>query len=121
MRGWRLYAWAFNSQNHPERSTFYVDRFMYKIRGNHLVSCQPTQFQPPQNPFFGPFLLHNVFPRLFAPNRLVSKDIKFSCASFGLCLKFVARCPPSQTPTQKFEIEFSIFTSQEIGSSLVSF
>ena len=21
---WRLYAWAFNSQNHPERSTFYV-------------------------------------------------------------------------------------------------
>jgi len=31
------------------------------------------------------------------------------------------RFAPTQTPTQKFKIEFSIFTSQEIGSSLVSF
>ena len=35
--------------------------------------------------------------------------------------KFVGKRPPTQTPTQKFKIEFSIFTSQEIGSSLVSF
>ena len=27
MRGWHLYAWAFDSQNHPECSTFYADRF----------------------------------------------------------------------------------------------
>ena len=27
MRGWRLYAWVFDSQNHSECSTFYADQF----------------------------------------------------------------------------------------------
>ena len=36
-------------------------------------------------------------------------------------MKFVGRCPPTQTPTQKLKIEFSIFITQEIGSVLVSF
>ena len=44
----------------------------------------------------------------------------FSCASFELCKKFFAGCPPTQTPTQKFKSEFWIFSSQEIGSILVS-
>ena len=35
--------------------------FIYKIRGSHLVSCQPTQFQPPQNPFFGRFYCITFF------------------------------------------------------------
>ena len=30
-------------------------------------------------------------------------------------------CPATQTPTQKLEIGFSMFSSQEIGPSLVSF
>jgi len=35
-------------------------------------------------------------------------------------LKFVGEFPPTQTPTQKLISEFSIFSSKEIGSSLVS-
>ena len=27
MRGWRLYAWVFDSQNHPECLAFYADQF----------------------------------------------------------------------------------------------
>ena len=34
--------------------------------------------------------------------------------------KFVGDCPPTQTPTQKLISGFSIFSSEEIGSSLVS-
>ena len=52
---------------------------------------------------------------------LVSKDVEFSCTSFDPCEKFVGRFPPTQTPTQKFKIEFSMSSSQEIGSGLVSF
>ena len=50
----------------------------------------------------------------------LSKDVDFSCASFDICEKFVASCPPTQTPTQKLKIRFSRFSSQEIGSSFVS-
>ena len=35
--------------------------------------------------------------------------------------KFVASCPPTQTPTQMLKRWFSIFSTQGIGSSLVSF
>ena len=52
--------------------------------------------------------------------RLVSKDAKFYCASFDKDEKFVGRCPPTQTPTQKLKSEFFKFRSQEISSSLVS-
>ena len=31
MRGWRLYAWVSNSQNHPECSTFYADPGIHPI------------------------------------------------------------------------------------------
>ena len=56
-----------------------------------------------------------------APIRLVSKDVKFSCPSFDSYEKFDGGCPPTQPPTQKFKIRFSLFSSQEIGSSLISF
>ena len=52
---------------------------------------------------------------------MIYADSEGSCTSFDMCLKFVVRCPPTETPTQKFKIEFSIFTSQDIDSSLVSF
>ena len=35
-------------------------------------------------------------------------------------VKFAQECPPTQTPTQKFESGFSIFSSQRMGPSLVS-
>ena len=53
-------------------------------------------------------------------SKLVSNDRNFYCASFGLYAKFVGQCPPTPTPTQKFKNGFSILSSQEIGSSLVS-
>ena len=34
---------------------------------------------------------------------LVSKDVEFSYASFDICEKFVASCPPTRTPTQKLK------------------
>ena len=39
---------------------------------------------------------------------------------YKLYANFVGQCPPTPTPTQKFKNVFSIFSSQEIGSSLVS-
>ena len=52
---------------------------------------------------------------------LVSKNVEFSCAFFDLYEKFARGCPPNQTPTQKFKkYRFLTFSSQEIGSSLVS-
>ena len=47
--------------------------------------------------------------------------MEFPCKSFDICENFVASCPPTQTPTQKLKIGFSMFSSQEIGSGLVSF
>ena len=36
---------------------------------------------------------------------------------FDLYEKFVGECPPMRTPTQKFRNGFSMFGSQEMGSS----
>ena len=59
------------------------------------------------------------------PHRLVSKDMKFSRTFFDPYLEFVVRCSPTQTPThcstQMLKSVFSIFSSQDMGSSLVSF
>ena len=52
---------------------------------------------------------------------LSSKDVEFYCTSFDICEKFVAGCPPAQTPTQKLKSRFPLFDPQEIGSTLVSF
>ena len=45
-----------------------------------------------------------------------SLGIRFS---FGPCKKFVGGCPPTLTPTE-FKNRFSMFSSQDIGSSLKS-
>ena len=47
---------------------------------------------------------------------LVSNDVESYCATF-----FYVKSLPTKTPTQKFKNRFSIFSSHEIGSSLVSF
>ena len=54
---------------------------------------------------------------IYAPYKLESKDMKFSCASFDIYEKFVASYPPIPTPTQKSKILFPTFIFQEIGSS----
>ena len=51
----------------------------------------------------------------------LSTGLDLSYASFDPYEKFGGGCPPTQTPTQKFKIGFSMFSSQEIGSGLVSF
>ena len=50
---------------------------------------------------------------------LVTNDMEFSYASFGLILKFVRECPTTKTPKQKFKNRLLMLSSQEIGSSLV--
>ena len=52
--------------------------------------------------------------------KFISKDAEFLCASFDTCQKFAASCPLTQTPTQIKKHEFLRFSSQEMGSSLVS-
>ena len=52
---------------------------------------------------------------------LVSKDAEFNFASFDMYEKFVQGCPPTQTPTQKFQNEFSVSVSQGNIDILVSF
>ena len=51
---------------------------------------------------------------------LVSKDVECYYTSFDLHDKVVQGCPPTQTPKQKFKSEFWIFSSNGMGSSLVS-
>ena len=51
---------------------------------------------------------------------LIPKDVEFFCASFDVCHKFARGCPPTRTPTQKLKSGFLRFSSQEIGSSLIS-
>ena len=79
----------------------------------------PRNFNPRNFQFLASFSFKAIFP-LSPSVTKVSHDRKFYCASFGLWEKFVGRYPPTSTPTQKFKNEFSIFSSQEIDSSLVS-
>ena len=51
---------------------------------------------------------------------LVQFSENFFFTSFDLCEKFSRGCPPTQTPTQTIKSGFAAFSSQEIGSSLVS-
>ena len=100
---------------------FTLINFIYNIRGIHLISCQPTQLQPRNFRFLVGFSFETIFAPSPPTTTLVSKDVEFSCASFEICKKFARWCPPTQTPTQKFKSGISIFSSQGISSSLVSF
>ena len=70
--------------------------------------------------FLVSFSFETIFPLSPTATTLVSKDVKFYCASFGPYEKFVGGCPPTQTPTQMLKSVFSILSSQETGSSSVS-
>ena len=96
--------------------------FSYVLLGVFIwIHLNPRNF----NPRYINFSVGFSFKTIFAPHRpittLVSKDVEFSCAYFDLCKKLAGGCPPTRTTTQMFKNEFSIFPSQEIGSSLVSF
>ena len=95
--------------------------FSYVILGVFIwIYLNPRNF----NPRNFNFLVGFSFKTIFAPPRpittLVSKDVEFSCASFDLYEKFARWCPPTQTPTRKFKTGISIFSSQGMGSTLVS-
>ena len=62
-----------------------------------------------------------ISPPLTHRTRLVSKDVKFYCASFDISKKFVASCPPTETPTRKLKNEFSGRNSQGIYPNLEYF
>ena len=64
------------------------------------------------------FSCKTIFPALTHRTRLVSKDVEFYCASFDISEKFVASCPPMDTPTQKVKNEFSGRNSQGIYPNL---
>ena len=95
--------------------------FSFVILGVFIwIYLNPRNF----NPRNFNFLVGFSFKTIFAPPRpittLVSKDVEFSCASFDLYEKFARWCPPTQTPTRKFKTGISIFSSQGMGSTLVS-
>ena len=77
------------------------------------------------NPRNFQFLVGFSFKTIFAPSptttKFISKDAELSCASFGIYEKFAASCPLTETPTQMSKSWFSVFSSQEIGSRLISF
>jgi len=82
----------------------------------NLRNFNPRNFQ-----FFVGFSFKTIFAPSPTTMKFISKDVEFSCASFDICLKFVACCPRTETPTQKFKNGFTIFTPQAISPSLVSF
>ena len=67
------------------------------------------------------FCLWIFFPPLTHRTRLVSKDVEFYCASFDISGKFVASCPPMETPTRKLKNEFSGRNSHGIYPNLEYF
>ena len=95
--------------------------FIYLIRDSYLISRQPKQFQPPLFSIFGWFFIGNPLFSAALCDDIGIKRCRISCASFDICDKFIASCPLIPTPTQKFKSWFSIFSSQGIGSRLVSF
>ena len=106
MCGWRLNTCVFETQNHSECSTFYADQFHIQNKGYSFDFMSTHAISTPVKSIFSRFFGCYFFPRRAALLRLVSKDVKFSCASFGLCLKFVARCARTQTPTQNLKLNF---------------
>ena len=121
LRWLRPYAWAFYSQIRRNCLTCYAGHIHAWNKGYLFDFTTTHAISTPVKSIFGLFVLQSVFPRWFAPYRLVSKDVEFFFASFDLCEKFVARCPPTQTPTHKLKSRFSMFGSQETGSRSVLF
>ena len=91
-----------------------------KVYGPRRIDSGPTNDRSILNLSLVSFSFKTIFPLSPTATTLVSKDVKFYCASFGPNEKFVGGCPPTQTPTQMLKSVFSILSSQETGSSSVS-
>ena len=77
-------------------------RYMLRLNSLDWFCLNPGNFNTRQILFLTSFSFKTIF-LLFPPmTTSLSKDVKFFCASFELCEKFVASCPPTQTPTQMF-------------------
>ena len=79
----------------------------------------PRNFNLRNFRFLVSFSFETIFPLSPSATTLVSKDVKFPGASFGLYEKFARGCPPIQTPTQKLKIGFSMISSKGNDSDLV--
>ena len=78
-------------------------------------------FNPRKIKFLVSFLYKTTFAAPTHPTRLLSKDVEFYCASFDRSEKFVASCPPMETPTQKLKNQFPGRNSQGIYPNLEYF
>ena len=78
----------------------------YFLRWVYLIFVNLRNFNPRKIQFFVSFLCKTIFAAPTHRMRLVSKDVEFYCASFDRSEKFVASCPPMETPTQKLKNQF---------------
>ena len=86
-----------------------------------LFHVNPRNYNPRNFQFLVSFSYKTIFPLSPYVTTLLSEDVEFSYASFGLYEKFIQECPPTQMPMKKLKIGISMFSSQEIGSSSISF
>ena len=87
----------------------------------YLILVNLRNFNPRKIQFFVSFLCKTIFAVRCRSWRPVSKDVEFYCASFDISEKFVASCPPMDTPTRKLKNEFSGRNSQGIYPNLEYF
>ena len=84
---------------------FYIcnDGYLFDFASTYVIST-------PVILIFSSFFIQNHISPI-ASTKFISKDAEFSCAS----------CPLTQTHTQMLKSGFSVLSSQEIGSRLISF
>ena len=87
----------------------------------YWILAQPTQLGSQLRRFSSGFSSKTIIPLRSSVTILVSKDAQLKSASFDMNKKFVQGCPPTQTPTQKFQNDFSVSVSHGIMDILVSF
>ena len=87
----------------------------------YRILVQPTQLWSKLRRFSSGFSNETIIPLRSSVTILVSKDAQLKNASFDMNKKFVQGCPPTQTPTQKFQNDFSVSVSHGIMDILVSF
>ena len=78
-------------------------------------------FNPRKITFLVGFWYKTIFPQSLSMTAYIQSDVEFYCASFGISEKFVASCPPMDTPTQKLKNEFSGRNSHGIYPNLEYF
>ena len=110
MRGLHLFAWVIFGQNARKCLELHFQQ-VELVKRTDLFDLSSTRASS------------GVNPRDFNPRKIVFVGLFFRILLFSTSsgVKFVGRCSPTQTPTQKFKSGFSIFSSQEIRSSLESY